>query len=130
MADDGSGKPSTTEGVKDGAFILIQPLIKVLDQARLPDTLKEFSDGVKANEPGCLFYDFCTSDDGALIVREAYVDVEAVKAHLQRAGPRLKKCAEEKIWQIEKIDIFCSAEQKKALEPYRQCSCWTVVCIF
>ena len=30
MADDGSGKPSTTQGVKDGAFIMVQPLIKVL----------------------------------------------------------------------------------------------------
>lgn len=37
-------------------------------------------------EPGCLFYGFAVAGD-AMVCREAYVDGDAVNAHLKNVGP-------------------------------------------
>ena len=66
-------------------FCTIQPTFTIVDLATAEPLMKECVDATKA-EKGCVYYGWTIKDD-KLFCREAYVDGDAVDAHLANAVP-------------------------------------------
>ena len=76
--------PPTFKKAKNN-FCTIEPIFAVKDAAAAAPIMADFAKRTK-KEPGCLFYGFAVAGD-AMVCREAYVNGDAVNAHLKNVGP-------------------------------------------
>ena len=100
------------DGEKPATFCTIQPTFKVNDVAAVEKWMQPFVNGTKSEKD--LIYYAWTLDkvNLKLFCREAYVDGDAVNAHLANVGPDLTKALEEsKIISLESISIHGPADQ-------------------
>lgn len=68
----------------------IHPYFTVVDEVAAKPIMDEFVEKTKA-ESGCLYYGWTKTTDNKLFCREAYIDGEAILAHLKSVGPLLEK---------------------------------------
>ncbi len=76
--------------------------------------LATFIDLVTQNEPGCLYFNFTFNGDN-MCCREAYVDADAVLAHLANCGEALGEFL--KVADLVRIELHGPAEELEKLKP-------------
>lgn len=99
----------TSESV-NANFCVIYPLFTVTDWDRCMEEFVKPCQESTVKEEGCLYYGFCRNGDN-LFCREAYVDGDAVKTHLENAGAIIGPNLESGVLKLDYLAILGPAEE-------------------
>jgi quinol monooxygenase YgiN len=97
--------------------VSINPYFKIEDgkMDECKGFLAQFCELVTKNEEGCLFYNF-TFKGNEMCCREAYVDAQAVLAHLENCGPALGEFLGAGIAALSRIELHGPAGELAKLK--------------
>jgi quinol monooxygenase YgiN len=106
-------------------FLTLQPTFTIKRRSAAEPFLKECVARTK-REPGCLYYGWAVSDS-KLFCRKAYVNGEAVTAHLENVGPALGALLKSGAVTLDKMELHGPAAEiskaKAKLDAFG-CSYW------
>lgn len=103
----------TTQEDLPHTFMRIYPTLSVTDWDEAQKTMDTLVEAARS-EKGCIYYGFTQNkQDNKLICREAYVDGDAVNAHLANVGPILGAALESGVLKMESIVVSGPADQLK-----------------
>jgi quinol monooxygenase YgiN/peptidoglycan hydrolase CwlO-like protein len=112
-------KPESKEaGNAAYTFCNICPTFTVLDWEAAEPIMEEFVELTKT-EKGCMYYGWTRTGD-TLKCREAYVDAEAVNAHLANVGDLIGRLLADGVAKLDAINIDCPAEGVDVVKPGTQ----------
>jgi len=95
-------------------FLTIEPTFTILKPELAEPIMKEFVEKTRT-EKGCLYYGWSKCDD-KLFCREAYVDGDAVLAHLGNVGPCIDALLKESA-KLERISIHGPQAELDKVKP-------------
>jgi len=110
-ADDGFTFVSAGTGTEDkkNEFMTVYPTFEVPDWDKVD--LAKYLDATKG-ESGCIYYGFAKNvAENKLICREAYIDGEAVNAHVGNVGEMLGKDIEDGVLKVASLAVFGPKDQ-------------------
>ena len=99
----------------DYSFCNICPTFTVQNWEAVEPIMAEFVEKTKS-EPGCLYYGWTRTGD-TLKCREAYIDANAVNAHLENVGELIGRLLVDGVAKLGSINIDCSADGVDTVKP-------------
>jgi quinol monooxygenase YgiN len=97
------------------SFCNVCPTFTVLDWKAAEPIMAEFVEKTKT-EKGCVYYGWTRTGD-TLKCREAYVDAEAVNAHLANVGDLIGRLLADGVAKLDTINIDCPSEGVEVVKP-------------
>jgi quinol monooxygenase YgiN len=96
----------------------ILPVFKVHDWDKVQTAFMEPLLEVASSETGCVYFSFArNTEEGLLLVRERYADVDAALQHLEKAAPILASCLAEGLLELVEASVYGSSGAIEAGRP-------------